>query len=175
VVLFFRQIVRATVLDERFYEELAGRAAAARGAVLRRGLLVVLLSGLAAGLGMWGRLGPVRMVWFALIELGGWFVWAVLMYLIGTKLLPRPGMSVDVSTFFGVVGFSSAPGILRILGLIPRIDVVFFFVALVWMLMAAIAAVKAVFRYTGIWQAVAVVVIGWVIVRIAQRLLFAVI
>ena len=175
MVCFLRQVVRAAVLDEGFYTDLADRAAAARAVVLRRSMLVVALSGLAAGLGMWGHLGPVRMVWFTLIELGGWFVWAALMFLIGTKLLPRPGMATDIGTFLGVVGFSSAPGLLRILGLIPRIDVIFFFVALVWMLMAAVAAVKAVFQYTGVWQAVAVVVIGWVIVRIAQRLLFAVI
>jgi len=175
VVLFLRRIVRAVALDEHFYEDLADRAASNRGAVLRSGILVVVLSGLAAGLGLWGRLGPVRMAWFALIELSGWFAWAVLMFLIGTKLLPRPGMSADIGTFFGVVGFSSAPGLLRILGLIPKLDVVFFFVALVWMLMAAVAAVKAIFQYTGVWQAVAVVVIGWVIIRIAQRLLFAVI
>jgi hypothetical protein len=172
---FYRQIIRAAALDVHFYEGLADQAAAARGAVLRRAMAAVLLSGLAAGLGMWVRLGPVRMAWFALIELGGWLVWAVLMFLIGTKLLPRPGMSVDIGTFLGVAGFSSAPGLLRILGLVPKIDVLFFFVALVWMLMAAIAAVKAVFHYEGIWQAVAVVVIGWVIVRIAQRLLFAVV
>jgi len=175
VVLFFRQIVRAAALDVNFYEDLAARATASPRAILRPAMLVVLLSGLAAGLGMRAHLGPARMAWFALIELGGWFAWAVLMFLIGTKLLPRPGMSADIGVFLGTVGFSSAPGLLRILGLVPKIDVVFFFVALVWMLMAAIVAVKVVFHYTGIWQAVAVVVIGWVIVRIAQRLLFAVV
>jgi hypothetical protein len=173
VVLFFRQIVRAAALDEQFYRELSEQAADVRAATLRRALLVVLLSGAAAGVGMWHHLGPVRLVWSGFIELGGWFAWAVLMYLIGTKLLPRPGMSVDIGTFLSVVGFSGAPGLLRVLGLIPKIDVILFFAALVWMLMAAVAAVKAVFEYTGIWQAVAVVVIGWVIVRIAQRLLFA--
>ena len=178
---FYEQVADEAVADKAIADETAADEAvaaegpAARSAVLRRSMMVVLLSALAAGLGMWGRLGPVRMVWFALIELGGWFVWAVLMFWIGTKLLPRPGMSKDIGVFLGVVGFSSAPGLLRILGLIPRIDVLFFFAALVWMLMAAVAAVKAVFRYTGVWQAVAVVVIAWVIVRIAQRLLFAVI
>lgn len=175
MVLFIGQLIRAAALDVNFYESVAASESAERSIILRPAMAVVLLSGLAAGLGMWGRLGPVRMVWFALIELGGWLVWAGLMFLIGTKLLPRPGMSVDIGTFLGVVGFSSAPGLLRILGLVPKIDVIFFFAAMVWMLMAAVVAVKAVFRYTGVWQAAAVVVIGWVIVRIAQRILFAVI
>ena len=175
MVLFVRQIVRAAALDMQFYMDLADQAAACRGPILRRALAVVFFSGLAAGLGMWSQLGPFRAAWYGLIELGGWLLWAVLMFLIGTKLLPRPGMSVKLGTFLGVVGFSSAPGILRMLGLIPKIDVVFFFAALVWMLMAAVVAVKAVFQYTGVWQAVAVAVIGWVIVRIAQRLLFAVV
>jgi len=175
VILFFRQLVRAAALDAPLYESIAAGETAARPDTLRRALLVVVLSGLAAGLGMWHHLGPARMAWFGLIDLGGWFAWALLMYLIGTKLLPRPGMSVDIGAFLRTVGFSSAPGLLRLLGLIPKIDVVFFFAALVWMLMAAVVAVKAVFQYTGIWQAVAVVVIGWVIVRIAQRLVFAVI
>jgi hypothetical protein len=173
LAVFFRQVVRAAALDVSFYGTAAEEKAAARGTTMGGAMLVVVFSGLAAGLGMWGRLGPIRMAWFALIELAGWFAWAVLMYLIGTKLLPRPGMSVSIGTFLRVVGFSSAPGLMRVLGLIPRIDVIVFFVALVWMLMAAIVAVKAVFQYTGVWQAVAVVVIGWVIVRIAQRLLFA--
>lgn len=173
--LFIRQIIRAAALDIQFYEGLAAKAADMPGAVLRRALLLVFLSALAAGLGMWGQLGPVRAAWYGLIELSGWLVWAALMFLIGTRLLPRPGMSVEFGTFLSVAGFSSAPGLLRILGLIPAIGVFFFFAALVWILMAAVAAVKAVFGYAGIWQAVAVVVIGWVIVRIAQRLLFAVI
>jgi hypothetical protein len=169
-----RQVVQAAKLDVAFYQQAAGREAAAEGMTVARAMVVVLLSGLAAGLGVYGRLGLIRAVGFAVIELAGWFAWAVLMYLIATKLLPRPGMSVDIGAFLRTVGFSSAPGLIRLVGLVPRIDVILFFVALVWMLMAAIVAVKVVFQYTGIWQAVAVVVIAWVIVRIAQRLLFAI-
>jgi len=170
---FVRQIIRAAALDVSFYEGAADERAVEQRTTLARAMLVVVLSALAAGLGIWGRLGPVGMMWFALIELAGWFAWAVLMFLIATKLLPRPGMSVNIGAFLMMAGFASAPGLIRILGLIPRSELILFFVALVWMLMAAIVAVKAVFQYTGIWQAVAVVVIAWVIVRIAQRLLFA--
>jgi hypothetical protein len=129
----------------------------------------------AAGLGAYRQIGPLRALPFAVIELAGWYVWAVLMYLIGTKLLPRPGLQPDLRAFLRAAGFSSAPGVLRILGLVPPAALPVDFVVLVWMLMAAIVAVKEVFQYTGIWQAVAVSVIAWVIVRIAQRLLFALI
>lgn len=167
---FLRRIVRAARLDVTLYQEVAGDEHA-----LWQAMAIVLSFGAASGLGVYRQTGPAHVWAYAAIELAGWFVWALIMYFLGAKLLPRPGRPVDLRTFLRTIGFSSAPGVLRVLGLLPGAALPVEFLVLVWMLIATIVAVKQVFQHVGVWPAVAVTVIAWVIVRIIQRLSYTMI
>src|SRR3989304_5735685 len=50
---------------------------------------------------------------------GGWLIWALLTYAVGAKLFPEPETRSDLGELFRTIGFASAPGVVRVFGLIP--------------------------------------------------------
>ncbi len=165
---FIDRMVRAAKLDTSLYEEVE----ADTGATLEA-MAVVVLAGVAAGVGTLTRGGVEGLVWGTAAALISWFVWAYLTYFIGTRLLPEPQTSADAGELLRTIGFSSAPGIIRVLGLIPGISSIVFLVAGVWMLVAMVIAVRQALDYTSTWRAVGVCVIGWLIQVLALALLLS--
>ena len=60
-------------------------------------------------------------------------------------------------------GFSSAPGLLRVLGVIPGLRGVVFFAASIWMIVAMVIAVRQALDYKSTGRAIGVCAIGFVI------------
>jgi len=166
---FVDRMIRASKLDAHLYEEVEKDEGA-----LGQAAAVVAISSVAAGIGTIGDVGPGGLVAGTLAGLAGWFVWAFLVYLIGTKLLPEPQTSTDTRELLRTIGFSSAPGIIRALGIIPGLTSVLFLVANVWMIAAMVVAVRQALDYTGTGRAVLVCVIGWGVQLAVVLLLFAV-
>jgi hypothetical protein len=102
----------------------------------------------------------------------GWYIWAYLTYLIGTRLLPEPQTSATHGELLRTIGFSSSPGLLRIVGIIPGLTGLIFLVAGVWMLVAMIIAVRQALDYQSTLRAVGVCIIGWLIQALFIMLLF---
>ena len=165
---FTDRMVRAAKLDTTLYEEVEADTGATMEA-----MAVVALSGVAAGVGTLGAGGIGGLVWGTVAALISWFVWAYLTYFIGTRLLPEPQTQADAGELVRAIGFSSAPGVIRVLGLIPGISAAVFLVAGVWMLIAMVIAVRQALDYTSTWRAVGVCVIGWLIQVLALALLLA--
>lgn len=165
---FLNRIIRAAKLDAHLYEEVEDDKNA-----MRQAMLVVVLSGVAAGLGNVSKEGVYGIMLGTIAALGGWYIWAFLIYLIGTKLLPEPQTSSDIGELLRTIGFSSSPGLIRILGVIPGLEGgAFFMAATVWMLAAMVIAVRQALDYTGTMRAVAVCVIGWIVQVLIVMLLF---
>ena len=59
------------------------------------------------------------------------------------------------------IGFSTAPGLLRVLGVLPALTIPVFALTTGWMLIAMIVAVRQALDYTSTARAVAVCAIGW--------------
>ncbi|MFO7930668.1 MAG: YIP1 family protein [Desulfosalsimonas sp.] len=165
---FADRMIRAAKLEPALYEEVE----ADKGA-LGQAMGVVVLSSLAAGIGAVSIQGAGGIVIGTITALIGWYVWAFLTYLIGTKLLPEPQTHADHGELLRTIGFSSAPGIIRILGIIPVLRGVVFFAAGVWMLAAMVIGVRQALDYTSTWRAVGVCVIGWLIQALILVLIFA--
>ena len=155
---FVDRIVRAAKLDVNLYEEVEADKSA-----LGQAMAVVVISSVAAGLGMISQVGIKGIFVGAVTALIGWYIWAYLTYLIGTKLLPEPQTKADYGELLRTIGFSSAPGFIRVLGIIPVLGGIVFFVASVWMLVAMVIAVRQALDYSGTLRAVGVCAIGWVI------------
>ncbi len=155
---FKNRIIRAAKLDVHLYEEVE----ADKGA-LRQAMGVVVLSSIAAGIGSTVKIGFSGLLIGTITALIGWYVWAYLIYLIGTKLLPEPQTRANPGELLRTIGFSSSPGLIRILGIIPALSAVVFLVASIWMLAAMVIAVRQALDYKSTLRAVGVCVIGWVI------------
>lgn len=162
----FERMVRAAKLDPGLYEEVE----ADRGA-MGQAMAVVLLSSAAAGVGALDRGGAGLVVLAAVSALLGWFVWAGLTHLIGTRLLPEPQTEADLGQLLRTIGFSSAPGVIRVLGVIPGVGRFVFAVASLWMIAAMVVAVRQALDYRSTGRAVGVCLIGWVIQAVFLALL----
>ncbi len=152
------RMVRASRLDVQLYEEVEADREATTQATI-----VVIVSAVAAGIGNLTQGGVSGIITGTLGALVGWYIWAFLTYFIGTRYLPEPETRADLGELLRTIGFSSAPGVLRVLGLIPGLRDVVFVVAAVWMLVAMVIAVRQALDYSSTWRAIGVCAIGWVV------------
>ena len=161
------RIIRASKLDVNLYEEVE----ADKGA-MGQAMGVVVLSSIAAGIGSIGKGGLLGILIGAVFALIGWYIWAYLTYLIGTKVLPESQTKADPGELLRTIGFSSSPGLIRVLGIIPGLAGVIFIGASVWMLVAMVIAVRQALDYKSTVRAIGVCVIGWII-QILSLVLFS--
>ena len=153
------RMIRAAKLDVGLYEEVEADTGATGQA-----MLVVVLSSVAAGIGsVGGGAGLKGLLLGALSALTGWYIWAFLTYFIGTRILPESQTEADVGQLLRTTGFSSSPGLLRILGILPGLTGIVFLGCAVWMLVAMVIAVRQALDYHGTGRAIAVCLIGWVV------------
>lgn len=151
------RMIGAAKLDVATYEEVEADSTATVQAIG-----VVLLSAVAAGIGEIGYGGRGLIVGLA-ASLIGWVIWAFLTWLIGTKFLPEAETHADMGQLMRTIGFAASPGIIRALGWIPILGAVIEFVALIWMLVAMVVAVRQALDYKGIGRAILVCAIGWIV------------
>ena len=163
---FTDRMIRAAKLDANLYEEVEADTGA-----LSQAMGVVILSSVAGGIGTIGTTGIKGLVLGTIVALVGWFIWAFLTYFIGTRLLPEPQTKADYGELLRTIGFSSSPGVLRVLGVIPMLGNILNFIISIWMLVAMVIAVRQALDYKSTWRAVGVCLIGWV-VQIAIFALF---
>ena len=163
------RMVRAAKLDINLYEEVEADKSA-----MGQAITVVVLSSVASGIGTIAVLGIQGLIIGTISALLGWFVWAFLVYIIGTKLLPEPQTKSDMGELLRTIGFSSSPGVLRVFGFIPFLGAIISIVVNVWMLVAMIIAVRQALDYKSTWRAIGVCVIGFVIYVAIIAVIFAV-
>lgn len=152
------RMIRAAKLDVTLYEEVE----ADKGA-MGQAMGVVVLSSVAAGIGIIGTTGIKGLVLGTIVALVGWFIWAFLTYYIGTRLLSEPQTKADYGELLRTIGFSSSPGVLRVLGIIPMLGSILSFICGIWMLVAMVIAVRQALDYKSTWRAVGVCLIGWIV------------
>lgn len=152
------RMIRAAKLEHSLYEEVANEQYATRQA-----WMVVLLSSLAAGIGAAPSTGLGGLVASAVVALLAWYVWVFVAYIIGVKLFPMPQTAVRHREVWRAFGFASAPGVLRALGAVPGLTGSVFLVAVVWMLVASVVAVRQALNYTSTVRAVGVCMPGWLV------------
>lgn len=155
---FWGRLLQAAKLDGQVYEEVEADKSA-----MGQALAVVLLSSIAAGLGSLERVGLLGLLVGTLAALIGWFIWAWLAYIIGTKLLPEPETRADYGELLRTIGFASSPGLIRVVGIIPGVAALVNIIAAFWMLVAMVVAVKHALDYQSTFRAIAVCLIGWLI------------
>jgi hypothetical protein len=166
---FQERIIRAAKLDARLYEEVEADPTA-----MGQAMAVVVLSSVAAGIGAIGTIGVSGIVVGTLLALAGWYIWAYLTYFIGTRFLPEPQTRSDHKEMLRTIGFSSAPGLLRVFSIVPGIGALVSLAASVWMLVAMVIAVRQALDYTSTLRAVGVCAIGWIIQTLVLVMLFSV-
>jgi len=96
-----------------------------------------------------------------------------LTYIIGTKILPTPETSSNYGELLRTIGFSSSPGLLRVIGIIPGLNVIINLITGVWMLIAMVIAVRQALDYETTGRAVGVCLIGFIVQIIFNMIITA--
>ena len=102
---FAERMIGAATLNVHTYEEVEADTAATTQA-----MGVVVLSSIAQGIAGLAQEGGIGFVGSALVALMGWFIWAFLVYIIGTKLLPESQTHSDLGGTIAHHGFLCLPG-----------------------------------------------------------------
>ncbi|HSG49884.1 MAG TPA: YIP1 family protein [Longimicrobiales bacterium] len=123
----------AAFLDVHTYEAVeADRSATSQAA------MVVLLVAISGAIGASGE-GSGGMVAGVFNAFAGWFIWAGVTNLVGTRLL---GGTADWGELLRTLGFAQAPGILAFLGALPLLGGSVSFVLALWTLVTGVVAIR---------------------------------
>jgi hypothetical protein len=155
-----QRLIGALALDSTIYEEVEADPTATSQA-----LGIVVLSSLAAGIGSRGLGGTTLqgIVFISVIALVAWAAWALVVFEIGARLLPEPQTHADVGQLLRTIGFASAPGLLRVLGVMSSATIPVFAITAVWMLAAMIVGVRQALDYRSTTRAILVCGLGWLL------------
>jgi len=165
--LFLNRLFRAAKLDAGLYDEVI-----ADPKTMFQAMMAVFIYSAASAYGGFGRAGVAGINFGMITTLIGWYIWAFSTYFVGVRLLPEAETNVNRKAVLRAMGFASSPGLIRLLGLIPNLAGTTILVASIWMLMAAVVAIKQAMNYKSIYRAVGVCMIGWIISAISQGLIY---
>lgn len=154
---FLERCLGAARLDGRVYEDVE-----ADERTTGQAMLVVALASLAAGIGAIDQFDTPEIAAAILVSVIAWFVWAGMVTLIGTRLLPEPQTEADLGQVVRTTGFSASPGFLQVLGIVPALGPIVGIVTNLWMLAAMVVAVRHALDYTSTARAIVVTVLGFV-------------
>lgn len=152
------RMVGAMKADVKTFEEIEHDTTAMGQAVT-----VIVLAGVAALIGNVFRSSLMLGIASLVITLIGYGVWALLVTVIGTKLMPEPTTKADFNETFRTIGFAASPGVFNVLAIIPFLGPLISFVIGLWSLVIMVIAVRTVLDYTSTGRAIIVCLIGWVV------------
>jgi len=159
---FTERMIGAAKLDVHTYEEVEADPNA-----IGQAMIVVVISSVAAGIGSLAQAGVAGLVVGSVVALIGWFIWAFLTFIIGTKVFPEPETKSNMGELLRTIGFAATPGVLKVFGVVPMLGTLISFAASIWMLVAMVIAVRQALDYKSTGRAIGVCLIGWVIYIIA--------
>ena len=155
--IFLNRVFRSIKIDPDVYDEVQKDKTATLSAAI-----VVVTSSLAAGIAA-KQLGASSFIFAPILSLLSWFVWAYIVYFVGVKLFPDPKTKTSHAALLRAIGFSSAPGIIRVFGFTPELMTVTFIGSALWMLACMVVAVRQSLNYKSLWKALGVVVVSWLV------------
>jgi len=164
---FLDRLFRAARLDTSLYDEVTADTGA-----MFQAMMAVFIYSAAAAYGSFARAGTAGINFGMITTLLGWYVWAFSAYFVGARLLPDAQTKADRKSVLRALGFASSPGLIRLLGLVPGWSGVTFLVATIWMIVAAVVAIKQALHFESIYRAAGVCLIGWIISAIFQGLMY---
>lgn len=156
---FQRRVFGAIQLDAATFEDVEHDAGAMPQAVV----LVVLVS-VTTSVAWYFSMWDVRTIlWGAAQSLVAWFIGAVALWLIGTRLLPGKKTEADLGQLLRTVGFAQTPGLFGLLAVVPVLGLFVPFVVGVWIIAATFVAVRQALDYDDTFRAILVCFLAWLV------------
>ncbi|MDA8175383.1 MAG: YIP1 family protein [Nitrospiraceae bacterium] len=156
--VILNRALRAAALDPYVYDELSPR-----GQAMGQAVAIIILSGVAAGIGDARSGGIAAFLIGTVAALAGWFLWTLVAYFAGTRMFPGRRTTSGYVRMLTFAGFASAPGLIRVLELLPGLRAPVFLAAAVWMIAATIIGIKQSLRYSSTLKAAGICITAWLV------------
>jgi len=144
---------------------------------MTQAVTVIVIAGIASLIGNIFRSGIVVGIISLIAQLCMYALFSLLVFLIGTKMMPEPSTKADFNETFRTVGFAASPGVFNVLAIIPFLGPLISFVVGIWGIVIGVIAVREVLDYSNTGRAIIVsliaAVICWIVVFIVMMPLFA--
>ena len=93
-----------------------------------------------------------------------WFVWSILVFVIGVKLFPDKQTKVPFKKVLTAVGFAHAPGLLRFFAITPDLMIPIIFLTQFWIFAALIISTKQVLNLKSNFKSFGIVFLSFLII-----------
>ena len=131
-------------------------------------IIVIVIAGVATLIGNIFR-GGIGVGIVGLVgRLVAYFLFALLVFLIGTKVMPEPSTKADFNETFRTVGFAASPGVFNVLAIIPYLGPLISLLIGIWSLVIGVIAVREVLDYSNTGRVIIVCLVAgivcWIVV-----------
>tara|TARA_B100001123_G_scaffold402625_1_gene490364 strand:- start:160 stop:705 length:546 start_codon:yes stop_codon:yes gene_type:complete len=93
-----------------------------------------------------------------------WFIWSILIFVVGVKLFPDKETKVPFKKILIAVGYAHAPGILRFFAVTPELMVPIIFLTQFWIFAGLIISTKQILNLKSNLKAFGIIVLSFLII-----------
>mgnify|MGYP001352398808 CR=1 FL=1 len=95
-----------------------------------------------------------------------WFVWGILVYVIGVKLFPDKEIKVPLKKVLIAVGYAHAPGLIRFFAVTPELVIPIIFLTQLWIFASLIVSTKQILNLKSNLKSFGIVFLSFLIIAI---------
>ena len=156
---FLNIIFKSIKLDKSLYSESKNFGEAA---IYFAGLIMI-LDGIAGAVAA-NTVIKTAVAMSGLTAILTWFVWAILIFVIGVKLFPDKQTKAPFKKVLTAVGFAHAPGLLRFFAITPELMIPIIFLTQFWIFAALIISTKQVLNLKSNFKSFGIVFLSFLII-----------
>ena len=93
-----------------------------------------------------------------------WFVWSILIYVLGVKIFPDKQTKATFKKVLTAVGFAHAPGLLRFFAVTPDLMITIIFLTQFWIFAGLIISTKQILNLKSSFQSFGIVFLSFLII-----------
>lgn len=160
------RMFRAIKLDRQLFEEIVSDPS-----VQGQSVWAVAIFAMATAFGSFTMIGGTAVNIGLITTMIAWYVWAFSLFYIGTRFLGEHAAHANRKTIMRVVAFGCAPGIFRLLGIIPKTATIVLIITSLWILATVIIGLKSVFSEAHSAKIAIITVVTWIAATLFQLIL----
>ena len=165
----FKRMQRAIMLDQTLFDEIV-----ADPSIQGQSVWVVAIFAMTTAFGTFSMISGTAVNIGLITTIITWYIWAFSVFYVGTRILGPMSEGSDRKTIMRVVAFASAPGVIRLLGVIPKITMIILAISSIWILIAAVMGLKKVFVQATTAKITMVCVGSWFAASLFQAIILVV-
>lgn len=164
--ILFSRLFRVIKFDKTMFDELASDPS-----LQPQSVWAVAIFAMATSFGLFSAAGGTAVNIALITTMLAWYVWAFSVFYIGSRAFRGDGEPVDRKTVMRMMAFATAPGLIRIFGLIPKSFTILILISSILILVTAILGLKKVFVQARTGQIAAITIGTWLAATLFQAIM----